>query len=160
MRVIATRGLPASGKSTWAKQYAQDHGHLRWNNDEFSYMATGIEGAGSFHLMSGDFLRKMRREFMHNAYLTSDVEGIIIDNTNLNPKTIGEMKAMTFVDEVEVVDFTTSVEECIRRDAVRKHGVGATIIRHMADKWGHLYDWIDNDQSDREQIHKGIPNMD
>lgn len=142
MRVIATRGLPASGKSTWAKQYAVEHGYLRWNNDAFSYMATGIEGPDSFRAMSGTFLWKMRREFMHNAYLTG-IDGIIIDNTNLNPDTIGEMKVMTYADEVEVVEFKTTIDECIRRDENRKHRVGENVIRSMVEKWGHLYDWME-----------------
>lgn len=141
MKIIMVRGLPASGKSTWAKQKMSELDMLRWNNDEFSYMATGIQGPASFHTMSGWLLRVARRDFYTACYAAG--QSFIVDNTNLNPYTVEEVVESTGVYP-EIVDFKTPVDECIRRDANREHSVGEDVILGMVDRYWRLYDWLRN----------------
>lgn len=143
MQVILTRGLPASGKSTWAKQFAELHGYRRWNNDEFSYMVTGVEGPKSFYHMDGRMLGRMREAFIMDCLMRR--ESLIVDNTNLNPKAVRRVRelAKPFAVMVRVQDFTATVAECIRNDRRRvEFAVGEDVIRGMFEKFGHHYDWL------------------
>jgi hypothetical protein len=58
-------------------------------------------------------------------------KNVIIDDTNLNPKTLNRLKAIWASHEV--VDMTdVSIDECIKRDLTREKKVGAHVIYRMA----------------------------
>lgn len=133
-KVIFTRGLPASGKSTWARQWVKESpNRIRINRDDLRTMmrTTAKEGygAGCESLVMAAALN-----ILENALrLDRDV---VLDNTNLNPSTV---KAQMEVCErygarVEWQTFYTSVDECIRRDSQREQPVGGEVIQTMFTK--------------------------
>lgn len=139
MKIILTRGLPGSGKSTWAIPFAKENDYLRWNNDEFTRMAAD----GDFDRVSYGLLTQMRRQFILNA--TSEQSRLIIDNTNLNPRTLQEVHDCIAIEgyEVEVKDFKVGLDECLRRNRERVDGrVPDKVIYGMVEKYGHHYDWL------------------
>jgi predicted kinase len=143
--VIMTRGLPASGKTTWAKEYVRDNpGTIRFNNDEFSYMTTGFDDGRSFEPMDASYLARMRQE----AIKVSVLKGvdIVLDNTNLSAKALAEVLDFVGVHEVRFVDFKTSTLECLDRNWRRGMPIPQSVIIGMARRYYKRYDWIEPHQ--------------
>ncbi len=133
--VYLTKGLPASGKSTWAKSMLKEkpNSYKRINKDDLRAMFDDN------HWSKGNekFVLRMRDLFVLEAL--KDGKHVIIDDTNLHPR--HETRIRQIVKEyaketgqhirVEVKFFDVSVEECIRRDLKRMRSVGEQVIRKM-----------------------------
>lgn len=130
-KVIMTKGLPASGKSTWAKEWiSEKRGRVRINRDDLRLMMSGttkMEHAATCEAL----VLAASLNILRNALILD--RDVVCDNTNLNPQTVkhflkvcDEMGA-----EVEWKVFNTSMEECIRRDSQREQPVGAEAIQTM-----------------------------
>ena len=141
-KLILCRGIQASGKSTWAKAWAkEDPEHrVRFNNDDIRNML------GEYWVPNREGLvTELKRSFACEA--TRKGYNIVIDNMNLNPKevkwwedVIKVANATTeFEYELEFKDFFISVDECIRRDAMREQPMGAKVIK---DTWRRYRDFI------------------
>lgn len=124
------KGLPASGKSTKAKEI--------------------VKGGGNFVRLNKDLLREM----LHfgkwtgkNEEITLGTEAyialgllredynIIVDDTNLSKRHLDGWKRVAEEGEVkfEVVDLTdVDLATCVERDRERQKGVGADVIVNMA----------------------------
>ena len=116
-KIILTRGIPGSGKSTWAKQFvAEDPEHrIRLNWDDMRNMM------GPYWVPSREFVNKQMLWAALNtiAYNSDVLYTVVIDNMNLNPKVYGEydfwisyynnMKSLNC--KIEFKDFFTPVEE-------------------------------------------------
>lgn len=141
-KLILCRGIQASGKSTWAKAWAkEDPEHrVRFNNDDIRNML------GEYWVPNREGLvTELKRSFACEA--TRKGYNIVVDNMNLNPKevkwwedVIKVANATTeFEYELEFKDFFISVDECIRRDAMREQPMGAKVIK---DTWRRYRDFI------------------
>lgn len=137
-KIILCRGIPGSGKSTWAKQWAaEDPEHrVRFNNDDIRNML------GVYWVPNREFIV----EFLRHRFLCIATQlgyDIVIDNMNLNNREVKFYK--DFIDrhnnpdriipdmvmshyELEFRDFLTPLEECIERDSKRPNPVGAGVI--------------------------------
>lgn len=138
MKLIMMRGLPASGKSTKAKEL--------------------IKGGGEFFRVNRDLLRTM----LHHDVWTGKREGVtvdtaqmivgnllnqgknvIVDDTNLSDKhkDMWQMMAENFGAKFEVMDMMkdTTVADCIERNAARtdKTPVPESVIHGMALEHGY-----------------------
>ena len=142
MTAFITIGLPASGKTSWAKEYVAQHPNtVRINNDDIRNSYYEAVGNRNWSPTVEDYVRGNREEAIrHNAQLGQD---IIVDNTHMNAKTLKQMvdlcKSLGY--EVETVDFRhVSVEECVRRDSLRTghEQVGEAVIRRMYKKHGQV----------------------
>lgn len=134
--VVITRGLPGSGKSTWAKKYVQDNSEntIRINNDEMSAMLFG-ENA-QHNPMSGKILQQTREAFLIN--MLKDPSGpstIIFDNTNLAGSTVNRIVKIAYRYNANVVlkDFLdVPVSLCKERNKNRERFVPEHVIDKMA----------------------------
>lgn len=143
-KIILTRGIQGSGKSTWAKKWVEeDPTHrVRWNNDDFRRML------GLYWVPERENLVSMLRQgFISNAMLFG--YDIVIDNMNLNDwnwddvqRKIDNFNHCAFGLKpkkrytLEFKDFfDVSLEECIERDAKREHPIGEKVITETYNKY-------------------------
>lgn len=127
-KIIATVGLPASGKTTWAGEQVRAGGGkvVRVNKDDLR--ASLLPGVS--HSQEREKIVLMARDAQIRAFLGAGLT-VISDDTNLSPKHIEAFKKMA--DEVEIKDFTSvPLHECLRRDRRRgEDSVGDKVIRDM-----------------------------
>lgn len=126
-KILMLRGLPASGKSTYAKELARTKGYIRVNKDDLRAMLNDGKYTGK------NEKRVLRIEQMIVEEALTSGRNVVIDNTNFNP--IHEQKYLTIAKknnaELEVKFFDTPLEECIERDKKRANSVGESVIRKM-----------------------------
>ena len=129
MRITLTRGLPASGKSTWAKKQLARGNIVRINKDDLRSMLNN----GKWSKTNEKIVLKIRDE----ATIVALNKGynVIIDDTNLHEKHFQRMLeiAKDYTNcEVKIKEFTEiPLEECIKRDLKRENTVGEKVIRDM-----------------------------
>jgi len=128
-KVIITKGLPGSGKSTWAKKLIDKNPnqYKRINKDDLRAMLDN-----SKHSKDAEkFVLKIRNQIMLMAL--EEGKHVIIDDTNLHPKHERTIRELTKgIAEVIIQDFTdVELEVCIKRDLNRLNSVGEKVIRQM-----------------------------
>lgn len=125
-----TKGLPASGKTTWAKRKMKEHpgSYKRVNKDDLRAMVDDGHWSGS----NEKFILGVR-DYVVSTALNAGLH-VIVDDTNLVPKHEARLRQLAQQGGAafEVVDFThVGVEECIARDQKRPNYVGEPVIRKM-----------------------------
>lgn len=131
--ITLTRGLPASGKTTWAKaEQEKDPNLVRVNKDDLRAM---------LHLSK--WTKENEKQVLRaRDFIVEDAirmgRNVIVDDTNGHHKHGAQMEMMAarlraegHKVHVEVKPFDADVEECIRRDLQRPNSVGEKIIRDM-----------------------------
>lgn len=123
---IITRGLPASGKSTFARQWvSQEDSRVELNRDNMR-TALGFPSKGN------RFQESTVTSALDAALSACLTEGkdIIVSDTNLRDKFLKVLigKALAAGYDVEVKDFPVEVDELIERDARREASVGEKVI--------------------------------
>lgn len=137
-KLIITRGIPASGKSTWAKQWVlEDPEHrVRINQDDIRLML------GKYWIPSRE---KLVQEIQFDAIVESLCRkfDVVIDNTNLDKKVLEKFDRLikTFEDyEIEYKDFfNTPLSVCIERDKTRDVQVTEKVIRNFYNNYKDIY---------------------
>lgn len=131
--VYITKGLPASGKTTWAKEMqSKDVNIVRVNKDDLRSMLH----AGRWSRANEKQVIEFRDQIIKNAL--SIGRHVIVDDTNLSIKHINTISniAKQFNARVVIKDFTSvSLEDCITRDIKRNKSVGEKVIRDMYNKF-------------------------
>lgn len=144
--VMVLRGLPASGKTTWAKEQvaaSPDGSVARINNDDLVASMFPVR-AGVRVDGLGELLAKVRLDLL-GRLIAANVSTVIIDNTNLSTRTVRELEyaaveaGATF--EVDDRFLTVPVEECVRRDGLRDVPVGEAVITKMHKQAVKLQPW-------------------
>lgn len=143
-KLILTRGLPASGKSTWAKTQCKGN-CVRINRDEYRWMLTGASGWHEYTFKSR--IENLVTQLTTSAIFEALDSGfdVVVDETGLNPAVAARLEdeVLAYQFDENEVQFVIEdrflavpVEECIRRDAERGvYSVGEDVIRKMAKKW-------------------------
>ena len=137
-KLIITRGLPASGKSTWAKQWVlKDPEHrIRINQDDIRLML------GKYWVPSRE---KLVQHIQEEALIEALLRGydIVIDNTNLNEKVLDNYRVLVtaYGDyAIEYKDFfDTPLSVCIERDKNRDLQVTEKVIRSFYNNYKDKY---------------------
>jgi predicted kinase len=145
-KVLILKGLPASGKTTFARKVLAGDIHdmggtwKRVNKDDLRAMLDN-----SYWSKENEKFVLMIRDFVLDMALMQGFN-VIIDDTNLNPKHEAEIRKQveTFNNSllpkhpeaiVEVKFFDTPVEECIKRDLTRPVLVGKDVIMQMYNQY-------------------------
>jgi len=142
--VLVLKGLPASGKSTYAKKLLDPETDIK----------LGLQNTQKFIRVNKDNLRSMLfgtswkpkdeklvlsiRDYIIVEALKHN-KNVIVDDTNLNPCHITNIENLVVnMKNVQIIvkDFKSSVETCIKRDSKRRVGkVGKDVIMEMYNKW-------------------------
>jgi predicted kinase len=123
-----TRGLPGSGKSTYAKQWVQDdpQHRVRVNRDDIRgmlYATTDKKLSPEQESHVSAVEKSIARAALQDGL------DVIIDATNLNARFIGAWLNMGY--EVRFIDFPVALEEAIARNAARENPIPEQAIRTM-----------------------------
>ena len=125
-KLLMLKGLPASGKSTHAKELASK-GWVRTNKDDLRAMLNDSKWSKS---NEASVLRI--RDFIVIDALQRG-KSVVVDDTNFAP--IHETALKKLAEEhkagFEVQFFNTPLDECIKRDLKRPNSVGERVIRKM-----------------------------
>ena len=130
-KVIILQGPPASGKSTWAKEFMKEKTQwIRVNRDNIRLMC------GDYWVPSREHLISIYEELMIRNALENNYN-VIIDATNLNPKTKSKWEniAAEYNAEVEYKEFIVPYEIAIERDKNRSLKVGENTIYTFYKKY-------------------------
>lgn len=132
MKVLLLRGLPASGKTTFAKDLARKDGNwVRVNKDDLRNMLNGGKWSGKHERRIVQLERQLAEETL------KDGKNVVVDDTNFNlahERRYREL-AKQYNADFEIKEFDTPLEECIKRDNARPNGVGETVIRRMYNQY-------------------------
>lgn len=135
------RGLPASGKSTLAKEMCADGNTVRVNRDLLREMV---------HF--GEWLPQREEGIIQCEkgiaayYLAEEQKNVVIDDTNLGPQHealwrdwVNTLQHKGLVElEFDMVDVKTDVYNCVERDLKRDKRVGEDVIWQMALEYGRM----------------------
>ena len=135
LKLILTKGLPASGKTTWAKEYIQKYPETaNLCKDDLRLQLSGTNKREKRIIKVRDLLTE---HYFEQGY------SVIWSDTNLNPVHLRRATelAKQYQAELSVKDFTdVSLTECIRRDLVRSNSVGQQAIEQMYYDYLHQPD--------------------
>lgn len=126
-KILVLQGVPASGKTTWAREF--------------------VKGKTDWVIVNRDSLRNMRGDYLISSQedYISDIEqsavefalkrnlNIIIDATNLNPNTVNKWKTISsnYNAEIEFKEFKITFKEAVERDSKREKPVGEKVIKRF-----------------------------
>lgn len=142
-KIIMTKGLPASGKSTYARKLCKQ-GYKRINKDDLRLMIDdGIWSKENEHTVVS------ARDLLLTVFMLEG-HNIVIDDTNFNTEHTQSVReiirmhneniATTSLDplplyELEIKFFDVPVDTCIKRDALRPNPVGRKVIMDMYKRY-------------------------
>src|SRR5512147_2395296 len=139
-KIIFTKGLIASGKSTYAKQFVKDNqNYKRLCRDDFRHMCSSYSYT--------DENEKLVTKLMNEAITVVLLNGynLVLDNMHLNEKAVKEQKEFiknikdkngNYLDiKFEVKEFPISLAEAIERDAKREFSLGKSVIKSTYDRY-------------------------
>lgn len=138
-KLIAMRGLPASGKTTLARKIAKEQKAVVVGRDFERFQLFG-------EWWTGEPADEDRVTIAINAKVEAFLlsgQSVIVDNTHIKPRYLKEWAnlALRLGADFDVVDVKTPEAECITRDMKRirdgERGVGRAVIDRMARqiKW-------------------------
>ena len=134
-KILILRGLPASGKSTYARNLLTQNPHAwkRLNKDELRAMLDN-----SVHSKTNEkFIENVRDMMLVEAL--KEGKNVVIDDTNLSERPVERIKEVVqkYIKDsgeavhIEIKDIETSLEECLERDKKREKKVGENVIMRM-----------------------------
>lgn len=138
-KILVLRGLPASGKSTFAKKLVKENPgvYKRINRDDLREMFDGYE----LNTDNEKFAKKVRDILIAEALAAG--KSVIVDDTNLSSKNLNRIQQLADIhkkktgEKVEVIvrEFDVSLEEAIERDSKRAKPVGKKVITKMHNQF-------------------------
>lgn len=142
LTVTMCRGIPASGKSTWAKEQvlASNSRTKRINRDDLRAMLD----QSVYHKDSEVFVKQLRDFAIQQALMNN--YNVIIDDTNLDESNVRAVK--NIITEINLINrdtktkiefvikfFDVELDEAIRRNSLRTPNVPEVTIRTMYAKY-------------------------
>ena len=144
-KIVLCRGIPCSGKSTWAKSEVENNWAIRFNKDEIRKEDWLFPAWYFYSKENEEIVIEAERDMVLIAMVAQNPY-IIVDNTHLGHNN----KHITFYRELaernrynfEVKDFYVSREEAIERDKLRdkEEQVWEDVINKMIKmSWNNWY---------------------
>jgi len=129
-QVIILKGLPAAGKSFWAKEImdANPNKYKRVNKDLLREMID----SNKYSKDNEKFILTIRDNLILQ-YIEAGYD-VIVDDTNLAEKHIIRIKQLVGNKAEVVINdkfLNIPVDECVKRDMERPNPIGEDVIRHM-----------------------------
>lgn len=138
--LVICRGIPASGKTTWAIAWvaALVGARCRVNRDDLRQQLFGLDGGMLTHSQE-NLVTKVQH---HNILcLLKAGYDVVCDDTNLRARTVRELCAVAKKAGADVTfqDFDTPPALCVERDRQRFNAggrcVGETVIKNFAERY-------------------------
>jgi predicted kinase len=131
-------GIPASGKSTWGKEFVTKNiaKWVRICRDDYRYMLKNIGWC--------DFdVEKMITKLVQDAIVTALNSGfnVLVDQTNVKEKYLNEF--INFLEDKADVTFQIfdiDLKTALERDANRDRSVGEDVVKRMYKDYKNLFD--------------------
>lgn len=133
-KLIVLRGLPASGKTTWAKEWvaaSADRGRV--NRDD---LRAALFVKPTYAHDQEEIVTAVERDA--TRHLLAAGRDVVVDATNLRPQYVRSWRRFALAHGAEFTarEFPIDVDEAIRRDINRATAsVGEDVIRRMAGKY-------------------------
>ncbi|MBC8755433.1 AAA family ATPase [Kordia sp. YSTF-M3] len=134
-KIIILQGIPASGKSTYAKKLVSENPGMykRINRDSLREMLD----CGRFSKGNEKFIKKTRDFLIKESLIAG--KHIIVDDTNIDPSNLEHINEIAkayreetgHIVKVELKTMEIDVEEAILRDSKREKPVGREVILKM-----------------------------
>lgn len=126
--IIIVRGIPASGKSTFARNWASTdpENRVRVCRDDIRRMITGTPQTLLSHSLEA-FVSKVEKNIALTALRAG--KNVIIDGTNLKPWFVRPWLRLGY--PVEFVDFQVPLDVALARNEARGGKVPEKVIRDM-----------------------------
>lgn len=135
-QLLILRGLPASGKSTYAREWvnADPLNRARVNRDD---LRDAIHGGPHDYDFNLEKHITTAADVLGRAMLAAG-KSVIVDAMNLRQAYVRGWVEVgrEYGAEVNIMDFAVDPEECVARDALRDRSVGAEFIRDTAKRFG------------------------
>lgn len=134
LKVIITKGLPASGKSSWADAFIVDNPNfVKIEKDEIRKDTRLFKDGKYVHKRGDESIVIKERDRLIRRALQSG-KSVISSDTNLVQKHVTQISAIARQNKatVEIKSFLdVPIKELIERDAKREDSVGEQVIRRM-----------------------------
>jgi predicted kinase len=134
LKLIITRGLPASGKSSWADAFiVKNPNFVKVEKDQIRKDARLFKDGVYSHRRGDESIVLKERDRLIRKALQNG-KSVISSDTNLVKKHISQLSAIARQNKaaVEIKDFLdVPLAELIERDLKRENSVGEQVIRRM-----------------------------
>ena len=130
MKILMLKGLPGSGKSTFAKQLVEGDGNwVRVNKDSIRDMIAG------YSAKKEKLVLKVRDAVIEAAL--KEGKKVVVDDTNFHPKHEIRLRMVAdiYAAAFDTKTFDTPLEECIKNDLKRPNSVGEKVIKKMHEQY-------------------------
>lgn len=129
-KLLALKGLPGSGKTTYAKKLVAK-GWIRVNKDDMRAMLND----GKFSKNNEGFVLSLRDEIIIRGLVAG--KNVVVDDTNLDPKHAVQFESIAaeFLADYEEKFFDVDLKTCIERNALREKPVPEKAIYSMHERY-------------------------
>lgn len=145
-KLIVLQGPPCSGKSTWAREYVKNNKDtIIVSRDSFRLQFCGNDPTRMFVGM--DNTKEDLITSLENTAIESGLRSgynVIVDATNLNPKTINRMYKLAdgadlTKEDVEFKEFYIPFKDAVERDKLRKNSTGQYVGKRVLQSFYERY---------------------
>ena len=137
LKILLLIGIPASGKSTWAKDFLRNNPDwVRVSRDDFRLM---LRNEQMCEPKVEDLITTLVNQSITKA-LTRKLN-VIVDATNVREKYINEfIETFKYMADIDYRVFDISLDKAIERDNNRQMKVGDEVIKRMFNNYKTLLD--------------------
>lgn len=152
LECIICIGVPASGKSTWSKNFLRKNpNYVRINRDDFRFM---LRNQPMTEPKIEDLITALFNQAI-DAALEKKLN-IILDNTNVKKRYIdGFIAYVEHRANIKFMVFDISLDKAIERDKNREKSVGEEVIKKMYKDYKELMDGYNySDQRKKVYVYR------